>query len=91
MIVAIAAVVGLVIGFLTGLAVYAQVYSNFLVRAEARAQKRLSAELMRQKMVDQKALTLRRKLREQYGDDLSVKHQEVVDEEIERILGAGPQ
>ena len=88
--IALAGLASFIVGFLAGVAAYSKLYSDFLVRAETRAQKRLSAELMRQKMVDQKALTLRRKLREQYGDDLSVKHQEVVDEEIERILGAGP-
>lgn len=81
---------GLGLGVLAGLWIYAHVYGHFLAREEDRANRKVLKALQEhnKKQVDAKLVAQR--LKEMYGNDLSARHQEVISEEVERVLGTGP-
>lgn len=86
----VALVFGIGIGFVLGLATYAHVYAHFLVREETRANNKVQRALADANSKRQQAEEVRRKLIDMYGSDLSARHAEVIDEEVERALGLGP-
>ena len=90
MVVALVGLGSFFLGTLTGVFIYSHLFEHFKKDIYAKAQKQFSADAVRAKMVEQKIIDTRRKLREQWGDDLSKAHQEVADEEILKIL-EGPR
>ena len=89
--VAVIGVMALGVGFLSGLWCYAHVYQHFFARAEETAKRRVAVAVSAERAGKQRVEEVRRRMRAQWGDDLSAKHQEVMDEEIEKVLGAGPR
>ena len=89
--VAVIGVMALGTGFLAGLWAYAHVYQHFLGRAEETAKRRVALAVGAERASRQKVEDVRRKLRAQCGDDLSAKHQEIIDEEVEKVLSGGPR
>ena len=88
--IAVVGVVSLAVGFLAGLAAYSHVHAHFFSRAEELAKKRVTVALNQERATQAKIRETRQKLRSQFGPDLSAKHADIIDEEIESILGGGP-
>lgn len=82
---------GLGIGLLAGLWAYAHIYGCFLRGEEEKANRKVIRALNEQNKKQLDANLVAKRLREMYGNDLSASHQEVISEEVERILGAGPK
>lgn len=88
--VAVTGVAALAVGFVAGLWAYQTLYVNFVSRIEASWKAKLSLIQAQRAQVVQRAQDVRESLVKRHGIDLSDKHQAVVDEEIEKILGKGP-
>ena len=84
-------IAGFILGFIVGLATYAHLYSHFLLIAERKAAVRAQMSLNAERLAKTKADEVRKKIVSQYGNDLSQKHIEVIDEEVERVLSGGPK
>lgn len=82
--------VGLLGGFAAGLWAYAHVYQHFLGRTEESVRRKFVLEQQTAKRREIEAVRAKAEMRKFYGDDLSSKHVEVMDEEIERVLAKGP-
>lgn len=89
--IAVAGVVGLTIGFLAGLWCYAHVHRHFFARAEDAAKRKVMLAVSAERAGRQKVEDVRKRMRAQFGDDLSAKHQEIIDEEVEKVLSGGPR
>lgn len=83
---ALACIVSLTVGYILGLATYAHVYQHFRTSLEAQAQRKIILE--RQRAVTERAIieSTKDRLIAQYGQDLSKRHQEIVDEELSAVL-----
>lgn len=81
---------GLGIGLLAGIWAHAHLYQHFLKSEEEKANRKVIRALNDQnkKQIDAKLVVKR--LQEVYGNDLSADHQQIVSEEVERVLGTGP-
>ena len=77
-------------GFVAGVWAYATVHANFFNRVEDSVKRRVAIALAAEREKRGKVEEVRKRLVDQWGPDLSQKHQEVISEEVERVLGAGP-
>lgn len=91
MVIGIVGLASFVVGFGIGVFAYAHVHAHFFAKAEALYKRKLAVEMSKKVGLEQVRIETKRKLQERYGTDLSQKHQQVIDEEVEAILGAGPR
>lgn len=84
-------VAGFLSGFLSGLWVYAHIYQHFMAVAERKAALRAQAAINAERAGRLKVDEVRKRIVSQYGPDLSERHQEVLNEEVERVLSGGPR
>lgn len=84
-------IASLAVGFLAGLWTYANIHQHFFQKAADLADKRVAKALSAERAMQAKLRETRQKLRSQFGSDLSAKHQEIIDEEIEKVLNGGPR
>lgn len=87
----VAFALGLGIGLLAGLWAHAHLYQHFLAREEEKANRKVLKALQEQNKKQIDAKLVAEKLRSMYGPDLSARHVDVINEEVERVLSAGPQ
>lgn len=80
-----------VAGFVAGLSVYAHIYRDFVSRTEDRVKSQVI--LNQQRLARERTLVKDKvdAIKARFGPDLSKEHQDIVDEEIERVLGTGPR
>ena len=86
----IVGVASLALGFFAGLFAYAHVFQHFFARAEELSKKRVTSAINQERATQAKLRETRQRLRSQFGPDLSAKHADVIDEEVEKILSGGP-
>lgn len=82
--------IGLMAGYVCGVASLGMLYLAFKANEERRAAIKMQRLQNQARMKDEQVEATKRKLLAQYGADLNKNHQEVIDEEVERILGVGP-
>lgn len=75
-------------GFCLGVWAYAHVHAHFFVKAESVYQRKLALAMGAKRVADEKVSEVKKRMVDQWGPDLSLKHQEVIDEEVERVLSA---
>lgn len=85
-----AAIVGLLTGFVVGVYAYAHVYAHFKAREEERAAKRIALAVQQAQAQRNKTQEIVNRMKAMYGPGLGDKEQ-VVSEEVEAILSAGPR
>ena len=81
-------VAALIAGFLSGVWAYANIHSHFFGKVEEQVKRRVHLALVAEREKKVKLDEVRRNIVQQWGPDLSSKHQAVIDEEIEQVLGA---
>lgn len=79
----------LLVGFISGLAAYAHLYQHFISREEGKRQRAVAVakQEVARKMMERKDMVER--VRERFVQEGAP--EEVVSEEIERVLGTGPR
>jgi len=85
-----AVALGLAVGYVLGVWSYAQTYASFLVHQEAKADRKVQRALMERDRARMDRARMIERIRRAEGDTLTPQQEEVVTEEVERILGAGP-
>ena len=87
----LAVVPALIAGFIVGVYAYAHVHGHFFGKVEESVKRRVAIALAAEREKRGKVEEVRKRLVDQWGPDLSEKHQEVISEEVERVLSAGPR
>ena len=75
-------------GFIAGVWAYAKIHEHFFGKVEEQVKRRVHLALLAEREKKSKLDEVRRNIVQQWGPDLSSKHQAVIDEEIEQVLGA---
>lgn len=78
------------LAFVCGLAAYSSVYRHFLDKQERIASIRVQKALQEQARKTLERQQIAERLKEQYGD-IPQGHQEVLGEELEKVLSSGPR
>ncbi len=81
-------VAALAVGFLAGLFAYSHVHQHFFAKAEELSKKRVTSAINQERATQAKLREARQRMRQQFGPDLSAKHADVIDEEVEKVLGS---
>lgn len=86
---ALLALPALVVGFLSGLWTYAHVFAHFRVRMEDEAKRRMAAFEIADKRREERMRLMAEQVKRAYGA-ASPEHSQVIEEEVEAVLSAGP-
>lgn len=81
---------GLAIGFLAGLWAHAHLYQHFLAKEEEKANRKIQRAVQMTQQAKTNHQEAIKRIKDFYGNDLSPENQQVISEEVEKVLGMGP-